>query len=41
MTTQDIQAKLKRLEELAKLHPENRVTYRIQYKLLLKSIKKG
>lgn len=41
MTTQEIESKMKRLEELAKLHPENRVTYRIQYKLLLKAIKKG
>lgn len=41
MTIQEIESKMKKLEELAKVNPQKIPTYRIQYKLLLKAIKKG
>ena len=37
MTKQEIESRMKRLEELAKLYPEKRATLRLQYKLLLKA----
>ena len=40
MTIQEIESKMKKLEELAKLYPEKRPTLRLQYRCLLKAKEK-